>query len=88
MTSRSAGTPLATIKVFDGEDDDAVTLSGWLDPDESGNQALFTEKRLKNCITQIAPVGNVLPVKMPDFPPFFVIFSIGILSSDEIIFII
>ena len=57
---------LATIKVFDGEDKDAVTLSGWLDPDETGNQALFTERRLKNCITQIAPVGNVLPVKMPE----------------------
>ena len=57
---------LATIKVFDSEDGDAVMLSGWLDPDETGNQALFTEKRLKNCITQIAPVGNVLPVKIPE----------------------
>ncbi|MBR4126451.1 MAG: helix-turn-helix domain-containing protein [Alphaproteobacteria bacterium] len=57
---------LATIKVFDSEDKDAVMLSGWLDPDETGYQSLFTEKRLKNCITMIAPVGNVLPVEMPE----------------------
>ena len=57
---------LATIKVFDGEDENSVSLSGWLDPDETGYQNLFTEKRLKNCITLIAPVGKILPVNMPD----------------------
>ena len=57
---------LATIKVFDSEDEEAVMLSGWLDPDETGYQSLFTEKRLKNCITLIAPVGKVLPVGMPE----------------------
>ena len=57
---------LATIKIFDSEDENAVMLSGWLDPDETGSQSLFTEKRLKNCITQIAPVGNVLPVKVSE----------------------
>ncbi|MBR1778783.1 MAG: helix-turn-helix domain-containing protein [Alphaproteobacteria bacterium] len=57
---------LATIKVFDSEDENSVSLSGWLDPDETGYQNLFTEKRLKNCITLMAPVGNILPVKMSD----------------------
>ena len=57
---------LATIKVFDSESEDAVMLSGWLDADETGYQSLFTEKRLKNCITMIAPVGNVLPIEMPE----------------------
>ena len=57
---------LATIKIFDSEDEDAVMLSGWLDPDETGRQSLFTERRLKNCITQMAPVGNVLPVEMSE----------------------
>ena len=59
---------LATIKIFDSEDENAVMLSGWLDPDETGYQSLFTEKRLKNCITQIAPVGNVLPVEIYEIP--------------------
>lgn len=57
---------LATIKLFDSQDDSSVTLSGWLDPDETGYQSLFTEKRLKNCVTMIAPVENVLDVKVPE----------------------
>lgn len=57
---------LATIKVFDSQDDSSVTLSGWLDPDETGYQSLFTEKRLKTCVTMIAPVKNVLDVKVPE----------------------
>ena len=57
---------LATIKVFDSEDEDSVFLSGWLDPDETGYQSLFKEKRRKGCITLMAPVGKVLPVKIPE----------------------
>ena len=57
---------LATIKIFDSEDKDSVSLSGWLDPDETGYQSLFMEKRLKNAITFMAPVGNILPVKMSE----------------------
>lgn len=59
---------LATIKLFDSQDDSSVTLSGWLDPDETGYQSLFTEKRLKNCITMIAPVENVLDVRVQESP--------------------
>lgn len=57
---------LATIKMLDSEDEDSVSLSGWLDPDETGNQSLFTEKRSKKCITFMAPVGNVLSVNTTD----------------------
>ena len=57
---------LATIKNFDSENEDSVSLSGWLDPDETGYQSVFTEKRLKNCITMIAPVGNILPITLPE----------------------
>lgn len=57
---------LATIKIFDSEEENSVSLSGWLDPDETGYQSLFTEKRLKNCITMIAPVGNILPITLPE----------------------
>lgn len=57
---------LATIKILDSEDEDSVSLSGWLDPDETGAQSMFTEKRLKNCITMIAPVGNILPLTLPE----------------------
>lgn len=57
---------LATIKIFDSEDENSVSLSGWLDPDETGYQSLFTEKRLKNCVTMIAPVGNILPITLPE----------------------
>ncbi len=53
---------LTTIKLIDSEDSESLLLSGWLDPDEKGEQSLFTEKRLKNCITMMAPVGNVVPV--------------------------
>ena len=57
---------LATVKMFDSQDETSVFLSGWLEPDENGTQSRFTEKRLKSCITQIAPVGKVLSVKMPE----------------------
>ena len=49
-------------KLIDSADEESVSLSGWLDPDETGYQSMFTERRLKNCITMIAPVGNVLSV--------------------------
>lgn len=57
---------LATIKVFDSENEEAVFLSGWLDPDEAGHQSLFVETRLKTCITFMAPVGKILPVEIPN----------------------
>ena len=57
---------LATIKLFDSQDEDSVSLSGWLDPDETGYQSLFTEKRLKNSITMLAPVGNILQISLPE----------------------
>ena len=57
---------LVTVKLFDSQDDDFVFLSGWLDPDETGVQNLFTEKRSKSCITLLAPVGNVLSIKFPE----------------------
>lgn len=41
-------------------------MSGWLDPDETGYQSIFTEKRLKNCVTMIAPVGNILPITLSE----------------------
>lgn len=64
--SKGREIPLATIKILEAEDDESVTLKGWLDADETGYQSSFTEKRLKNCITQIAPVGNVLQVALPE----------------------
>lgn len=53
---------LVTIKLIDSADEESVSLSGWLDPDEAGDQSMFTEKRSRNCITMIAPVGNVITV--------------------------
>lgn len=61
---------LSTIKMFDSEDDKSVSISGWLDPDEEGNQSFFTEKRAKNCITLLAPVGRILGLSMPEKDPF------------------
>ena len=57
---------LSTIKLFDSEDEKSISISGWLDPDEDGNQSFFTEKRSKNCITLMAPVGRVLDLSMPE----------------------
>jgi len=57
---------LSTIKILESEDEDTVSLCGWLDPDETGNQSMFTEKRSKSCITLIAPIGNILQIKMPE----------------------
>ncbi len=64
--SKGGEIALSTIKLFDSQDDDSVTISGWLDPDETGYQSKFTEKRLKKCITDIAPVGTVLKVSIPE----------------------
>lgn len=55
---------LATIKIFNSENEESVSLSGWLDPDEEGHQSLFVETRLKTCITFMAPVGKILPVEV------------------------
>ena len=57
---------LSTIKILESEDEETISLSGWLDPDETGNQSIFKEKRAKNCVTLIAPIGNVLPVNIPE----------------------
>ena len=56
---------LSTIKILESEDEETISLCGWLDPDETGAQSMFTEKRSKSCVTLIAPVGNILPVNMP-----------------------
>ena len=56
---------MATIKIFNSENEESVSLSGWLDPDEEGHQSLFVETRLKTCITFMAPVGKILPVEVP-----------------------
>lgn len=58
--------PLATVKIFEEEDEESITLKGWLDPDETGYQSSFTEKRLRNCITAVAPVGKILNVSLPE----------------------
>ena len=57
---------LTTIKVFDSESEDSIVISGWLDPDETGVQSIFTEERSKKCVVFMAPVGNVLPIEMTD----------------------
>ena len=59
---------LSTIKVFNSEDSDSIYISGWLDPDETGYQSLFTEKRSKSCVTMMAPVGNILPINVSESP--------------------
>lgn len=51
---------VSTIKRYDGKDADSVRLAGWLNPDETGEQSCFYERRSLNCIVSIAPVGTVL----------------------------
>lgn len=51
---------VSTIKRYDGKDADSVKLAGWLNPDETGEQSCFYEKRSLSCIVSIAPVGTVL----------------------------
>lgn len=58
--------PLATVKIFAEEDEESITLKGWLDPDETGYQSPFIERRLRNCITGVAPVGKILNIILPE----------------------
>lgn len=64
--SKGGEITLSTIKLFDSQDDENVTISGWLEPDETGYQSKFTEKRLKKCVTEVVSVGNVLKISIPE----------------------
>lgn len=51
---------LSTVKRVDAADARSVTLTGWLDADESGHQDSFCEKRSRSVIVSIAPVVKIL----------------------------
>lgn len=46
----------SAIKKYIGRDDDWLTLQGWLDPDENGEQKPYTEKLLLKTVTRIVTV--------------------------------
>lgn len=51
---------LSTVKRVDAADAQSVTLTGWLDADESGHQDSFREKRSRSVIVSMAPVVKIL----------------------------
>lgn len=51
---------LSTVKLFEKKTSDTVHLTGWLNPDDSGYQSPFSERRRLSCVTMIAPVCFVL----------------------------
>ncbi len=51
---------LSTIKLFEKADSNAVYLTGWLNPDDTGSQSPFSERRSLSRVTMIAPVCFVL----------------------------
>ena len=51
---------LSTVKRVDAVDRDSVTLTGWLDADESGHQDSFCEKRSRAVVVSMAPVVKIL----------------------------
>lgn len=46
----------ATIKLFRGSDNDRITLQGWLDPDENGRQAPYTDTIKTDQVRRMATV--------------------------------